>query len=121
MAKVFIPWAQDGVELCQPINPTAYDSVRFLINGLPRGETWVPLQMNLIHEDQGRPLRYSSSPWFGQESLIFRPECFNVIGEDLKKRGEVAPSRLSRCGIIFFQSHECVGCPGRKSIENQKI
>jgi len=101
MAKIFTTWAQDGVELCQPVNQADYDSIRLLINGLPKAREWIPLPMDLIHENQGKILRYSSSPWLGQNALIFRPECFNVIGECLKKRCELLPISCPEAELYF--------------------
>ncbi len=102
MAKVFIPRGQDGVELCQPVNESDYDSINLLVNGTPRSEEWTPLAMELIHEDNGTRLRRSSSPWLGKHALIFRSECFDVIGEYLKKHGELLLADSAESELYFF-------------------
>ncbi len=92
---------QEGVELCQPCDSAGFKSIKLLINGLPKGEEWVPLTMELFHEDEGKALRYSSSPWLGSHALILRPECFEVVGEDLKRRAELLSIDCPEAEIYF--------------------
>ena len=101
MPKFFIPIGQEEVEMCQPRGPSGFKSIRLLINGLPKVDEWVPLPMELIHEDEGKALKYSSSPWLGSHALILRPECLNVIGQDLKSRSELLPIDCPEAEVYF--------------------
>jgi len=105
-STVYIPTGQDRVELCHPADDSDFDTITIgdLIDGTPRSQTWTPLAMELIHEDERKKLKRVSSPWLGGHALICRPEVFDVIGNYLKKSGELLPIKCPEAELYFFNT-----------------
>lgn len=81
----------DGVELCHPLDGTRWGELRDLLNGTPREGQWRPLEVELVHDDEGQQLSYSDAPWLGNHALIFRANARSVLQESLLACGEFLP------------------------------
>ena len=74
------------------------------INGVPRQDNWKPISMEIVHEDQGRQLKESESPWLGPHALIFRPRAIAVLGSLLRDNGELLPLRCGEAEVKLFNA-----------------
>jgi len=84
MATVFMPYAEDWAEVCEPVNEDYYDLIDELIDGMPRASTWKPLRMRIERENIGRKLEATDCPLLdlgmrsssaGARSMLFG-RCF---------------------------------------------
>lgn len=88
---VYEPLSLDNYELCHPVIQGDFESIHLDINGTSRVESWRPIAMRIIREDEGRRLVESDSPWLGSHALIFRPRAIQVLGPLLRQYGELLP------------------------------
>jgi len=71
---------------------------------MPRKEMWKAIPMELIHEDQGKRLLQSDSPWLGSHALIFRPTAISALGTLLYSNGELLPLLCPEAELSIFNA-----------------
>jgi hypothetical protein len=89
MVKIFTPTLLEGFEYCHPVNRGGFEDFISLINGNPRKAEWVPIEVEIIRDDEGEKLEVSDSPWLGSHALIFRPSAIQVLRPILEEFGEL--------------------------------
>lgn len=92
----------DGFELCQPVNKEDYERIDTEITGTPRQSNWKPIPVRLVHEDQGKWLATSDSPWLGYGPSIFRPAVIKALGPMLREYGELLPLACSEAELVIY-------------------
>lgn len=102
MTEVYKPAPVDGFELCHPERPEMFETLNDQINGTPRESNWQGISVRLIHEDEGKKLLTSDSPWFGSHALIFRQAAIDAIGAFLCEYGELLPLTCSEAELFVF-------------------
>lgn len=100
--EVFEPDAVDDHELCHPIDPEDFDRFITLIDGEPRAKTWKPIAVEIVHEDEGRALLESDSPFLGPHALIFRKKAVEAMGPLLRRNGELLPLACDEAELFVF-------------------
>jgi len=60
--------------------------------------------MVVVHEDEGRALLESDSPWFGAHALIFRPRAISALGPVLSNNGELLPLSSGADELFLFNA-----------------
>jgi hypothetical protein len=115
MTSVYVPLSLDEFELCQPVRQVDFETINLQINGEPRHETWRPIAMQLIHEDEGKNLLPSDSPWFGSDALIFRLAAIDALGAELRKYGELLPVACTEAELLIFNPTRVVDALGEKA------
>lgn len=100
--EIFVALGEDGYEYCHPVDPDDFETINREINGKPKGAEWVPLQMELVEEDDRRSLLRSDSPWLGDHALIFRAEAILALGERLGRAGELLPLTCRKARLFMF-------------------
>jgi RHS repeat-associated protein len=75
---IYTPLGLNGYERCHPVNKDDFETIAAEINGTPRRSSWRPIPMQPIHEDEGKTLAISDSPWLADDALIL-PLC-NPMG-----------------------------------------
>jgi len=108
MTEIYVPAPADRYELCQPIDPADFETINIQIDGTPRRTTWRPLQMRLVHEDEGKVLLASDSPWLGSHALIFRQLATEKLGRVLEPHGELLPLDCSEAALSLFNATQVV-------------
>ncbi|HEV8580065.1 MAG TPA: DUF1629 domain-containing protein [Thermoanaerobaculia bacterium] len=98
---IFTVLPSEDAELCHPVD-WKFRRLTSRLNGEPRGETWTPPVMELIHEDEGRRLSESDSPWLGSDALIFRPRAVAALGQLLRDNGELLPLVCPEAELWLF-------------------
>jgi hypothetical protein len=58
--------------------------------------------MRLIHDDEGRKLAMSDSPWLGPHALIFRPNVVDALGSMLQQYGELLPLVCEEGEVLLY-------------------
>jgi len=105
MPQIYVALGQDGAELCHPVDSPAFDSITDIVNGTLKCNSWVPVEMKLIREDEsGRKLHRTSSPWLGNHALIFRPEVLARVGNFLMENGELLPVEAQGDELYLFNA-----------------
>lgn len=102
MTAIYRPLGEEPSELCHPIDEDDFETIVVLCDGTPRRATWKPLAVELIHEDRGRQLLPSDSPWLGSNSLIFRPSAVDALGHLLDAYGELLPLACSEADLFLY-------------------
>lgn len=93
----------DGFELCLPVNKEDYERINVEIGvGTPRQASWKRIPVRLIHEDEGKALAMSDSPWLGYGPLIFRPVVVEALGSLLGEYGELLPLACSEADLMIY-------------------
>jgi len=93
--EIYTPLGTDGYELCQPIYQDDFERINSEINGVSRRSNWKPIPVRIIHEDEGKRLLMSDSPWLGAHALIFRSSAIDALGPMLREYGELLPLACS--------------------------
>lgn len=88
---VYVPLGAEGFEFCHPVHEGDFETLNVQIDGTQRAQTWSPLRMRLVREDEGKSLSESDSPWLGAHALIFRQRALQRVGAFLKEHGELLP------------------------------
>jgi hypothetical protein len=91
-----------GFELCHPVKAEDLDRISDEINGTSRKSTWTPIAMKIIHQDEGRALQESDSPWLGSDALIFRPSALHALEPMLLEHGELLPLQCDEAELALF-------------------
>lgn len=99
---VYTPLSIHGYELCHPINEADFETINKQINGEHRQTTWKPISAKIITKDQGQKLVLSDSPWLGSHALIFRSSAIEILGEILKKHGELLDLHCTGADISIY-------------------
>jgi hypothetical protein len=101
-AGIYTPLGLDDFELCHPINGQDFERINLEINGAPRQSSWEPIPMRLVHNDEGRRLLKSDSPWLGAHALIFRENAIHLMGSTLRAHGELLPLACSEADLWIY-------------------
>jgi hypothetical protein len=80
----------------------AANGVLLAINGTPREDGWQPIPVNLVHEDEGRKLAASDSPWLGSHAIIFRRQALAKLDAHLREYGELLPLSCPEAELLVF-------------------
>ena len=99
---VYMALGASGFELCHPVDKKDYERLAADLTGRPREANWKPIRMRLIHEDEGKSLAMSDSPWLGSSSLIFRPSVIEALGPMLRDSGELLPLACAEAELVIF-------------------
>lgn len=81
----------DGYQYCHPIDFLDFDKIVLQLNGTSRVPTWDPIRCKIIHNNEGKKLKYSNSPWWGSHVLVFDKNAIDKMGEILLRHGELLP------------------------------
>ena len=102
MKDVYLPRPAEGYELCHPLKDSDFESFNALVNGEPRTDAWSPIDMRLVHEDQGEVLKRSDSPWLGSHALILRKEVMFRFGQFLQEFGELLALKCDEAEMFVY-------------------
>jgi hypothetical protein len=92
----------DGYELCHPVNQGDFQTISAEIDGTPRRASWKAIPVRLIHEDEGKVLVASDSPWLADDALIFRSSVVAALGPMLREYGELLPLACSEAELVIY-------------------
>lgn len=101
-AGVYLPVGTDGYELCHPIGVTDFERINVEVNGVSRGPRWIAPPMRLVHEDEGKRLSESDSPWLGSHALIFRARAARALDNILQRYGELLPVECNEADMSIY-------------------
>lgn len=101
-AGVYLPVGGDGYELCHPIGETDFERINVEVNGVSRGASWSALPMRLVHEDRGKRLIESDTPWLGAHALIFRAKAARALDTMLRQYGELLPVECNEADMAIY-------------------
>lgn len=76
--------------------------MNLLLNGRPRSSEWIPIRVELIHEDEGRELSRSDAPWLGSNALILRVEAVRKMRDLLEECGELLPLECAEAELWVY-------------------
>jgi hypothetical protein len=99
--RIYEPLYDDGYEFCHPVD----DNFRLIVdlcNGAAHAQTWKPLSMELIRNDEGKRLVESDSPWLGSYTLLLRPKAIAALHEMLLQYGELLPMHCAGAEIWLY-------------------
>lgn len=99
---VYVPLGAEGFEFCHPVDEGDFETLAAQTDGMRSGQTWSPLQMRLVREDEGKSLRESDSPWLGSHALIFRKRALQRVGAFLEEHGELLPAGCPDADLAIF-------------------
>lgn len=102
MTKVYVPLSSEGFEFCHPKCDADFEIFKNEINGARRTESWVPVEMQLVQEEDGVTLHESDSPWLGAHALIFREAAVEIFGPILESSGELLPLACRGVNLVVF-------------------
>ena len=106
--KIYGINGSEGYELCYPEDRNDVGSIVTLINGSERRQTWSPIRMQIIKEDETGHLRESDSPWLGQWALMFRPKAVNALRSLLEANGELLPLAVANEELQIYNPRHVV-------------
>lgn len=106
--KIYDIIGSDGYELCHPEDENDFGSIVTLINGSERRQTWSPIKMRIIKEDEGKYLHESDSPWLGSHALMFRPRAVDALRSLLDANGELLPLALPNSELQIYNPRHLV-------------
>jgi hypothetical protein len=82
----------DGFEWVLPIDDRDFEVFGEFDDGMPRGSTWRPVRVRLLHEDEGQgPFETSDLPWLGDDVLVLRSRAVDSLATALRDAGELLP------------------------------
>lgn len=109
MTTLYLPGPpEEGLELCLPEDGDELERLYTLINGESRRQNWRPPKMRIVHEDEGKTLLPSDSPWLGSHALVFRRATANRFCDELAKYGEILPLLCDEAELIMFNPTKVV-------------
>ena len=100
--NIFVPLPTEDAELCHPVDEDDFLRIAELVDGRPRAETWTPLKMELVRENEGEKLAESDAPWLGANALIFRQAALLAMGPLLRQFGELLPLKCARASLHLY-------------------
>ena len=105
---IYTPLGLDGYELCHPVGEGGYESVNVEVNGTSRLTNWEPIAVELIHENAGKKLVRSDSPWLGEHALIFRAHVVDELGAMLRNNGELLALACAEADLVIYNATRMV-------------
>lgn len=99
---IYLPLGMEGFELCHPIKQDDFEKIYSEIDGVRKSEAWVRVPVQLIHEDENKPLAQSDSPWLGAHALIFREKAISPILDMLVQNGELLPLSCDEESLVIY-------------------
>jgi hypothetical protein len=102
--RIYVPVPLEQYELCQPINHAEFDKIIVQLNGISSKNTWQPISMEIIHEDEGRKFLESDAPWLGSHALIFRQTTVQAMSQLLNEFGELLPLQCDEAELSLFNA-----------------
>jgi hypothetical protein len=99
---IYTPQSVDGFELCHPVHHDDFEHINVSVDGTRRRNSWRPLEMQIIREDEGRVLSVSDSPWLGSHALFFRTQAIEVLEPLLSEHGELLPVHCEDAEVLLF-------------------
>jgi hypothetical protein len=108
MTAIYVPLPLDGYELCHPTNPEDFEVINVTINGELRSGSWRSPKMRILHQDQGRALASSDSPWLGSRALVFRSRALGPIHRLLEAHGELLPLDCEGADVVLYNATRVV-------------
>jgi hypothetical protein len=106
--KIYQINGSNRCELCHPEDENDFGTIVNLIDGTERRQTWTPIKMRIIKEDEGKHLRESDSPWLGQWALMFRPRAVNALSSLLEANGELLPLAVANAELEIYNPRHVV-------------
>jgi len=100
--SIYKPASEDGFEICHPIDHQYFSKLNDIINGVPRKDSWQPVEVEIFGEDQGKKLQESDSPWLGGQSLIFRSRAVKALKGMLERYGELLPLARASADLYIY-------------------
>lgn len=100
--KIFAPLPADHVEMCHPVDHTDFEEVTKNFAGLPLGNAFKSVQMEIVREDEGKTLVQSDVPWFGSNVFVFRSHRIEKIRNFLTQFGELLPVECQGESLEFY-------------------
>jgi hypothetical protein len=100
--RIYVVNSSKGYELCQPEDQCDFERINVLINGSERRQTWLPISMRIVREDQGERLLESDSPWLGSHALIFRRKAVDILQSLLQSNGELLPLACTDAELCIY-------------------
>jgi hypothetical protein len=100
--EIFVASGIDDAMLCHPVKFEDFESITNAVDGTPKRDQWVPIRMNLFHENEGRPLRETDSPWLAGDALIFNRRAANAMGDLLLDNRELLPLSCKEMELYLF-------------------
>ncbi len=104
MGEVYIPQSAEGFEFCHPEHQEDFETLNLAIDGTPKGAAWRSPPMRLVHEDEGKRLAESDSPWLGSHALVFRRQAISKLAPVLHEYGELLPLACAEAELVVFNS-----------------
>ena len=102
MVGMYTPLGLDGYELCHPVNQDDFERISVEVNGTPRQAGWRPMPVRLVHDNVGRDLVKSDSPWLGAHALIFRSSTIASMGAMFRENGELLPLACMEADLWMY-------------------
>lgn len=99
---IYAALGSKGYELCQPVDKEDYERIDTEITGTLHRAGWKPIPVRLVHDDEGKTLAKSDSPWLGYGPLIFRASVVDALGPMLRAYGELLPLACSETELVVF-------------------
>jgi hypothetical protein len=120
--KIFKPLGEEDYELAHPVNSEDFETFNLLVNGVPRRDTWQPVRMKLVTEDEhGRPWRESDAPWLGSDALILRPRAIQALEPLLLANGELLPLECEQTPLAMFNPTHLVDALDEETSEVRRF
>lgn len=102
MKKYFIPLGDLKYQMCHPVGTSGFDEIHEFLLGISASDKSNKVQMELVNEDLGRPLKISDSPWLGSYTLILRPRTLDVMKDYIYKYGRIVPFKVKDDDFFFW-------------------
>lgn len=106
--NIYTAIGQDGYEYCWPRFPAQRVEFSKLLDGTPRASDWMPVEVLLVHTDEGAILASSDSPWFGSSAPIFRVSAIEPLKDLLIPNGELLELTCSEADLVVFNATNVV-------------
>jgi hypothetical protein len=113
--NIYTTVVSNGFELCHPVAEKDFETIVTLIDGTPRAARWTPIPVEVVHEDEGKALEHSDSPWLGGHALIFRKGAVQALAPILESHGELLPLDCPEAELVAFNVTKVVNALDEKS------
>ena len=100
--RVYLPEPEEGFELCHPKHPSDFEVLITQLNGQSRRSTWIPIPMEIVHDDEGIRLERADSPWLGSHAMILRQDAAALVAPALSEWGELLPLACSEAPLLVY-------------------
>ena len=102
IVKVYKLKPQENSVLTHPLDQNDFEKFNMLINGNPQLKSWVPIEMKIIHSDEGHKLDDVDAPWLGSHALILKAGAATMIKQILSNEGELLPLDCRECDLFVY-------------------